>query len=393
MTQLNNPSMSYAELTLPLPYPKELWFARTAEEFKIRYLQSGVADGNRLPCLGDLFRDINILAANHHRLDTQLAISIYLHGFWSLVWEYRQLASIHAPSPTSPNHASNMAMLLTTRHADLVAQLKTFRLLTHDQHHPHQQPKPPTTPLALSTQESLLLHLLFLNLHAALPDLQLFSGKEGEDRARRAYPALQRWAASAESRVALWHAAQVFRIGRLFPRGHLKDFWSVAVCHAGLCIWAWGVVSAAGRRGATGGAAGVGMGMQGQHHAPHQAQQHQHQQMGGQHQHQGQVVYLDGEETPAVQAWVGYGQGRPAIRGFDTTPTPTSASASGGGQGSGRGVMVDCAVENPRACMEVAQELLRANFVGVWESLPPLSENIIVVLKQLEKAAWAVGMG
>jgi hypothetical protein len=29
----------------------------------------------------------------------------------------------------------------------------------------------------------------------------------------------------------------------------------------------------------------------------------------------------------------------------------------------------------------------------VWESLPPLSENIIVVLKQLEKAARAVGMG
>ena len=50
-------------------------------------------------------------------------------------------------------------------------------------------------------------------------------------------------------------------------------------------------------------------------------------------------------------------------------------------------------IEDPRACMEVAQEILRANFVGVWESLPPLSENIIVVLKQLEKAARAVGMG
>jgi hypothetical protein len=43
--------------------------------------------------------------------------------------------------------------------------------------------------------------------------------------------------------------------------------------------------------------------------------------------------------------------------------------------------------------MAVAQEILRANFVGVWESLPQLSENIIVVLKQLERAAWAVGMG
>jgi hypothetical protein len=43
--------------------------------------------------------------------------------------------------------------------------------------------------------------------------------------------------------------------------------------------------------------------------------------------------------------------------------------------------------------MQVAQEVLRANFFGVWEGLPPLSENIIVVLKQLEKAASAVVMG
>jgi hypothetical protein len=43
--------------------------------------------------------------------------------------------------------------------------------------------------------------------------------------------------------------------------------------------------------------------------------------------------------------------------------------------------------------MEVTQGILRANFVGVWEGLPALCENIIVVLKQLEKAARAVGMG
>lgn len=53
----------------------------------------------------------------------------------------------------------------------------------------------------------------------------------------------------------------------------------------------------------------------------------------------------------------------------------------------------ECLLEDPRACMEVAREVLRANFVGVWESLPPLSENVIVVLKELEKAAWAVRMG
>lgn len=94
------------------------------------------------------------------------------------------------------------------------------------------------------------------------------------------------------------------------------------------------------------------------------------------------VVCLDGEETAAVRAWVEYGQGRPVVCGLD-----------GGGGGSGSGGEYAASLGDPRACMEVAQEILRANFVGGWEGLPPLSENIIVVLKQLEKAALAVGMG
>jgi hypothetical protein len=147
MTQLNNPSMSYAELTLPLPCSKELWFAKTAEEFKARYLESAAGDGKRPPSLGDLFRDLNALSANAHRLDVQFSTSIYLHGFWSLVWEYRQLASIHSTT------SSNMNLLLTSRREDLQTQLKAFRLLTDSN---GQQ--------ILSAQESLLFHFLLLNL-------------------------------------------------------------------------------------------------------------------------------------------------------------------------------------------------------------------------------------
>jgi hypothetical protein len=147
MTQLNNPFMSYAELTLPLPWSKELWFAKTAEEFKTRYLESAAGNGKLPPSLGDLFRDINALSTNPHRLDVQFSTSIYLHGFWSLVWEYRQLASIHSTT------SSNMNLLLASRREDLQTQLKTFRLLTDSN---GQQ--------ILSAQESLLFHFLLLNL-------------------------------------------------------------------------------------------------------------------------------------------------------------------------------------------------------------------------------------
>jgi hypothetical protein len=384
MTQLNNPSMSYAEMTLPLPCSKELWFARTAEEFKARYLESSAS--KRPPSLGDLFRDINALTANHDHIDLQFAIAIYLHGLWSLVWEYRQIASIHTHSPASPSTTpSSASVLLSSRRDDLLHQLTTFHTVITQ----HAQ----TSKTEILPESHLLLHVLFLNLHVSLPGLHIFTGKEGEDQARRVYPALQRWAASKDARQAMWHAAQAFRWARVFSRGRLRAFWGVGICHAALVVWTYGVVNRAGAE-----TAGRHQMQVAQHQVPqqvhqvqqhqgyqHQAQQHQQQHgqtQGAQQHRQAGMVYLDGEDTPEVRAWVEYGQGRPAIHGLGHAP-------SGGDGGRGR----ECLLEDPPACMEVAQEILRANFVGVWESLPAMSEKSIVLLKQLEKAARAVGMG
>ncbi|KAK3940047.1 hypothetical protein QBC46DRAFT_354455 [Diplogelasinospora grovesii] len=338
MTQFCNPGMSYAELTLPLPCSKELWFARTAEEFKIRYLESGAGEGKRPPSLGDLFRDINLLSANHQRLDVQFAISVYLHGFWSLIWEYRQLNTVYrSTTTTSPALTGNPNLLLQARHAELCKLLQSFQLVTSEWHE------------MLSAQENLVLHLLLMNLHVSLDDLELFSGKEGEEQARRVYPTLQRWSDSPEARQALWHAGQILRQAKLFPPGHLKDFYAIAVHHSALCLWTHGVVIKATR------------GLQ---------RSHQHPQMG----YGMEIVYLDGEETQPLQRFVGFGHGRAAIRGPDHSAAESP-------------------LDDPRSCMEVAQEILRANFIDGQESLPPISENIIHLLKQLGNAAWAVGLG
>jgi hypothetical protein len=269
-----------------------------------------------------------------------------------------------------------MSFLLCSRREDLIHQLTTFHNLITQ----HTQ----TSKTEILPESHLLLHVLFLSLHISLPELHLFTGKEGEDQARRVYPALQRWAASREARQAMWHAAQIFRWARLFPRGRLRAFWGVGVSHAALAVWTYGVVN---RAGAAAGRQQVQQhqDQQYQHQQyPRQPQQQQHGQSQGAQPHQQAgvgVVYLDGDDTPEVRAWVEYAQGRPAVHRLD--------GPSGGGGGRG-GV---CLLEDPGACMEVTQGILRANFVGVWEGLPALCENIIVVLKQLEKAARAVGMG
>ncbi|KAB5551149.1 hypothetical protein GE09DRAFT_1125088 [Coniochaeta sp. 2T2.1] len=337
MTQFNNMSMSYAELTLPLPCSKELWFAKTAEEFKERYLEAGAGEGKRAPSLGDLLRDIKLLTDNHRKLDMQFAISVYLHGFWALIWEYRQMNSVFRVKAETPSYSSTANLLLSSRHQELCQMLQNFQLVV------------PEWRDALSAQEGLVLHLLQLDLHVSLDDLQLFAGKEGDDQARRIYPTLQKWSDSTEARQALWHAGQILRQAKLFPTGHLKDFYAIAVHHAALCLWAHGVVTKATHRNSLPAMMNY------------------------------ETVYLDGEDSAAAQRFVGFGHGRAAICGPQSLDSSAPVSES--------------LVTDPKSCMEVAQEILRANFIDGQEGLPPISDNIIHLLKQLGNAAWAVGLG
>lgn len=346
MTTMNNPHMSYAELTLPLPEARELWFAKTAQEWKMQYLERNTGQNNRPPSLGDLFRDINLIATEQHRLDVQYTISIYLHGFWALIREYRQLHNIYRWQTFSPTTAGNPNVLLQSRHQELVKMLEQFQATTAQ-----------NWPRILSAQENVVLNLLFVNLHVSLEDLQLFSGKEGDDQARRIYPALQRWAQGTEARRAMWHAGQVLRWAKEFPPGHLKDFYAVAVHHTALAVWTWGVVTRALRRNA-----GLQSGYN--HNEP--------------------AVYLDGPDVDqAVAQFMGYGTGRPAVRG-------PLKKGTGGGRDSGGGVL-ESLVEEPKSLMGVVEDIFRANFPD--GHVAPIVENLCHLIKQLGNAAWAVGLG
>ncbi|KAK2045056.1 hypothetical protein LZ31DRAFT_266552 [Colletotrichum somersetense] len=330
MTTLTNPSMSYSELTLPLPEARELWFAKTATEWKMHYLKRTAGQNSRPPSLCDLFKDINLLAKNRQRLDLQFAISIYLHGYWALILEYLHLCAV-LRTRTWLNTGNKSEEVLRSRHAELCKDLQGFLQVTSNWHE------------MLSTQESLVLHLLMMNLHLSLNDLQLFSGKEGEDQARRVLGDLREWSQSAEARQSLWHAGQILRQAKMFPQGHLKDFYAVAVHHAALACWTYGVVSKASGN------------------QPVQYKQ--------------EKVFLDGTESNLVHRFIGFNQGHPVILGPMTRVGTTEAS-----------------LDDPKACMEVAQEILRANFRDSSDLYPPIVENLCLLIKQLGHAAWAVGM-
>ena len=331
MTSLTNPAMSYSELTLPLPESRELWFAKTAKEWKALYLERNLGQVKRAPSVGDLIHDINLLTANRHRLDVQFSTSILLHAFWALILEYRQLGAVHRSRSYTANTGGAHHALLSSRHQELVKDLQNFQIVTAE------WPD-------ISAQERLVLNLLMMNLHVSLDDLQLFAGKEGEDQARRLYPILQQWVESTEARSAIWCAGQVFKFAKLFPSGHLKDFYAIAVHHAALALWTYGVVGRAIRQPML---------------AAHR-----------------DLILLDDADSMVLQRFISFGQGKPVVRGPSTWDGVSEAS-----------------VEDPRACVEIAQDILKANFTSGQEGAPAIVENLCGLIRQLGNAAWAVGLG
>lgn len=359
MTTLTPPLISYGEMTAPLPESKELWFAKTAEEWKSQFLLRSAGQSKRPPCLGDLMRDITFLSTNHQRLDLQYAISIYLHGYWSLIYEWRRLCSAHRWNTFMDSQDGN-GLILKLRHQEMCKALRNFQSEWHG---------------ALSAQEAMLLNLDFMYLNVSLYDLQLFMGKEGDEQARRVFPMLQRWSETNEARQSLWFAGQILRQAKMFPPGHLKDFYAVGLYQATMTLWTYGVVTRASRNQAATNAMSQG------------------------------PVYLDGIETPEVQQFVSFGQGRPLIRG----PPPSCSSNNRGetqkqspnnantdanmNPSPNPNPALEASLDDPRTCMSLAVEVLKTNFKPGKEHLPPIVENLCQLITQLGNAAWIIGLG
>ncbi|KAF5661538.1 putative transcription factor Pig1p [Fusarium heterosporum] len=314
MTTLTNPVMSYAELTLPLPASKELWYAKTANDWKHAYLRREAGEVKRAPSVCDLFRDLNLLAESRHRIDTQFSAAIYLQAFWQLILEYRNLCSSFRTRSYSQDGYGNSDSLLNARRHQLLQDLQAFKTTTMN------WPE-------VTAQERLLLNQLMMGLHISLDDLQLFAGKEGDEQAHRAFPVLQQWVESVDSRAAIWHAGQILRFAKLFPPAQLKNFYAVGVHHAALTLWTYGVITRAGKR----------------------------EDVSTQH----EKIYIDGPESLCVQGYINLGRGVPAVRG------PSSRNGAS-----------EALIENPKGSMEAAHEVLQANFSGGNIMAPSIVENL-----------------
>ncbi|KAF8533317.1 hypothetical protein BDD12DRAFT_865906 [Trichophaea hybrida] len=307
-----NPIISYAELSLPFPESRKLFFACSATEWKNMYLSAPLSPNPRLPSFVDSLHEFpNLTIPLGARIDRDFAELATLYGLWGRIWDFRQRQAIRRT-----NERSSSPLLANIDKNVLAPRFST-------------------------PQCRLLLEVLAMTVYVSLEDLQSFAGKDEEEESIRVYPILQTWIQSSESRFAIWHAGQVLREARGFHRGQVTDFWAVAVYHAAITLWAYAALMSSSRRT-----------------TPLDVDVDD------------DIVILDGADMCAMERFVEYGRGKPRI--------------------SSEAQLGDVDVLSPGAVMEVVCGLLMrfaTDEEGQEATLPPLVENLVVLMEELGEAA------
>ncbi|KAK7190195.1 C6 transcription factor [Paraphaeosphaeria sporulosa] len=213
MALLKPPLISYAEMNLPLPHSDALWQAPSASAWKTTYLTTLGATARR-PTLFDCLEDLEYLSL------FPTASSAHLYMIWGMIWEYRQLCAL-----SSKKRITN-DLLLNSRQAELTKMCEEFRL-NH---------------VSSSVQELLTVEIMLMHLNAPVEEVQTFAGIAGLDEARHAYTSIRNWTSTEAARQAVWHASQVVKISETASQGVLQDFYAMAVYHAALVLWAYGLL-------------------------------------------------------------------------------------------------------------------------------------------------------
>lgn len=324
----SNPLLSPAQLMMPLPACRELWLAPNAHAWRNIYQRLVPPLQADTPGMLEFFGNIALLDNYGGCVDKPLCMLIACHGLGHEVWQFRN----HARLLSGWRNVGRRDRLLEHQRLqrDLLDDLTTV--------YAHCELQTKSAPEVMMTLETLM-----MLLHTDIEDIQTFSGKLGEDEARKIFPSVSAWSRNAESRVAVYHAGQVLRWARSFEKTRLRDFYAVATYHSALTLWVYGMVTSNAAR------------LSGQQtpNDPHlrlSKATHDSRNTGS-----SQSVVVDTADERASKAFLLLGQGTPGISNVDSAFVPLA---------------------NSNALMFTVAAILRSNFPQSRNGLPPLVDNL-----------------
>jgi hypothetical protein len=294
-------------------------------------------------CVHDLHHLVKLQSV----IDIQYSATIILHSIWSLIFEYRGLEFV-LKLPTQERHW-NGGLISSSWHHELSQLLSHFTITINE-----------CTGEEIPLEQTMIKELFMMNLHVSFEELQLFAGKEGNEEAQRVYPLLKQWFENRKSRQAVWHAGQVIRAAIAFPANQLRDFYDVALYHASLAVWVYGMVSLGSSRS--------------------RARKNSTLNNSRGNSVENEIAFLDGEDTAEARRFIALSRGVPAIHELPSQVDGRREEQSATGNGVAR-------LDNPKAVMEVVIGILMRNCTAGSSGLALLIENLAQLVRDLGNAA------
>jgi hypothetical protein len=258
---------------------------------------------------------------NIHQYSSQADIP--LTAIALLHGHWGQIYSLSESKKFFPSSKATHRLWLHTAYTELYQDLSSFSLLI-----------PSLT--NNSTRATLIAEFLQMILHISLEDLHRFAGKFGEDETRKAGEEFAAWAKTKEARIAIWHAGQVFRAAKGLMQAQNRGFNAIVLYYATLTLWAYGhnVSNVDDPLPSTG----------------------------------SQNVVLNEPETSSSTLFLASSQGVPFLSVSDGTAANSKTLI---------------ALAEPDKVLAVARDIYRGNYPLLEEGLPPLVENLCILLKDL----------
>lgn len=222
MSLLTQPLLSMAEFHLDLPCSPAMWTAASAHSWKPFAVSSARTP---IPTIRDALSNLSLLRDHQSNIDVQLSLNIIVSSLWPRVWQFRQM---HAMPPI--DGCGSNSLTANSLHQELVLGFKYLKIRSEEWEG------------GISPPVALKLEVCLMHLHVSLEAIQIFGGKEGEAEARKTVPQLKTWSRSREAREALRSAGQTLKAASQLEAGTLRGFAAVAVYHASLVLWAYGIL-------------------------------------------------------------------------------------------------------------------------------------------------------
>lgn len=352
MAYLKNSLLFPAQLRLPVPAGRRLWSAPDAIAWRDILVSQRASSQAEWPSLVEMTCNIRVLDGLEAVVDKPLCMLVACHARAYEVFQFRQQkAMLLVAGQEQANRDRWLAHL--SRQKELAEDLGALAMFCELQS--------PTFFEAAFTVE-----YLQMSLHVSLDDIQLFSGRLGEEEARRVFPALSRWAQDQEARTSVWHAGQVLRVARSCEKTRLRNFHAVAVYHCALTLFVYGMIR-------------FNVERQSRAQTPMGGQQHSRPSARSAAIENGPYILLDAEDEKAGRAFRQLGHGVPCLQ---RSERPHLASSTQDFPSADL-----CLLSDPNAVMLVAADVLKNNFPTSVSGLPPLVENLTNLMLELARVS------